>query len=95
MSQLHVSSLHFSLRLQALPSHIALQQERAARPGVGVVMAVLLDIAKRQYITCAKRVQTQPASLVGRMIDALRRGADQRFTEQLERIERTGRAGAF
>jgi hypothetical protein len=58
-------------------------------------MAVLLDIAKRQQITCAKRVQTQSASLVDRLVVALRRGADQRFTEQLDRIERTGRAGAF
>ncbi|MGU3539659.1 hypothetical protein [Methylobacterium sp. A54F] len=38
---------------------------------------------------------TGSGSLVGWLAAALRRSARARFAEQLDRIERTGRAGAF
>ncbi|MBP1181561.1 hypothetical protein [Methylobacterium sp. PvR107] len=58
-------------------------------------MAVLLGIVKRPHVSPANVLPMQPASLMARVVAALRRGADRRFTEQLALVERTGRAGAF
>ncbi|MDQ0524231.1 hypothetical protein [Methylobacterium gregans] len=58
-------------------------------------MAVVLEIAKNLRSRHAKIVQGRQVFLKAWLAAALRRGADRRFAEQLDQIERTGRAGAF